>query len=297
LDRIAQALFEKLLRDASQSRQHQNSGQACVRLCSFVQQCFKSSDEALRQWAFTEVLSLRLFHFYLEWYEHDPLRALRLVLDFLAVSSNQNPCPKTGRAVKEHILETLVSIITRKYPRLLIKSGLQCLDHLVTKRAIELDDIARKYRELEPSLTDTSNLSLFKSLVFRLFSWMELSYVSPLAGKATIHIFRGLDNPKLREHDSISGDSTVGLWLGWIQDGLASSPGILDDVRNYVLVPIFKTDKASSLGLLQIFNRSEHIYTSNHETSDQAFMLQLATLELGKRFGLVDEPSKNRLDH
>ncbi|KAK0623332.1 putative death-receptor fusion protein-domain-containing protein [Immersiella caudata] len=287
---VAQALFEKLLRDASQSRQHENSGQACVRLCSFVQQCSKSSDEALKQWAFTEVVSLRLFYFYLEWYEHDPLRALRLVLDFLAVSSNQNPSPKTGYSVKEHILETLVSIITRKYPRLLIKSGLQCLDHLLTKRAIGLDDIARKYKELEPSVADASNLSLFKSLVFHLFSWMELSYISPLAGKATIHIFRGLDDPKLREQDSGSHDSTVGLWLSWIQDGLALGPGILDDVRNYVLVPIFKTDKASSLALLQIFNRSEPINTSDYEASDQVSMLQLATLELGKRFGLVEEP-------
>ncbi|KAK0646502.1 putative death-receptor fusion protein-domain-containing protein [Cercophora newfieldiana] len=287
---VAQALFEKLLQDASQSRQQQNSGQACVRLCGFVQQCAKSSDEALKRWAFTEVLSLKLFHFYLEWYEHDPLRALRLVLDFLAVSSNQNPCKETGRLVREHILETLVSIITRKYPRLLIKSGLQCLDHLLTKQAIQLDDIAHKYRELEPSLAGETSISLFKSLVFHLFSWMELTYVSPLAGKITIHIFRGLDDPKVREQASGPDDSTVNTWLGWVRDGLVRSPAILDDIRNYVLVPIFKTDKASSLALLQIINRSESLTISKHESSDQAFMLQLAVLELGKRFGLVEEP-------
>lgn len=247
----------------------------------------------LKQWAFTEALSLRLFHFYLEWFEHDPLRALRLVLDFLAISCTQNPCQETGRLVREHILETLVSIIARKYPRLLIKSGLQCLDNLLTKRAIQLDDIARKYRELQPSLDGEPHDSVLRSLVFHLFSWMELTYVSPLAGKITIHIFRGLGDPKTTGQLSGLENSPVNTWLDWIRDGLIRSPGILDDIRNYVLVPIFKTDKYSSLAFLQLINRTESLTASEHETTDQIFMLQLAVLELGKRFGLVEEPSKN----
>jgi len=235
---------------------------------------------------------MRLFHFYLEWYEHDPLRALRLVLDFLAISSSQNPYPEVGRSVRESILQTLVSIITRKYPRLLIKSGLQCLDHLLTKQAIQLEDISRKYREMGPSLDGSPDLSLWRSLVFHLFSWMELSYVGPLTGKCIVHIFRGLHDGKARgkTHEL---DDPIDLWLSWIQDGVVRSPGILEDIRNYVLVPIFKNDKSSALALLQIFNRSEPLATSDRVLTDQTFMLQLAALELGKRFGLVEEPSKD----
>lgn len=288
---IAQGIFDKLLQDASQSRQHHGNGQACVKLCSFVQQCAKSSDGALKQWAFTELLSRRLFHFYLEWYEHDPHRALRLVLDVLVLSSTSNPSPDTGRLVKEHVLETLVSIVARKSPRLLTKSGLQCLDHFLTKQAITLDDIARKYKEIEPFLAASDMLSLWKSFVFHLFSWMELPYVGPLAGKCSVHIFRALRNTTSTGPGLGLPGFTAELWLAWLQDGLARNPEILEDIKNYILVPIFKTDKIAAVDLLRAFSRIKPLTTAGQELSDQTFLLQLATLELGKKSGLVEEPS------
>lgn len=232
-----------------------------------------------------------MFHFYLEWYEHDPHRALRLVLDFLVTSTAQNPCPRTGQVINEHVLETLVLIITRKYPKLLTKSGLQCLDHFWTKRAFQLDDIARKLRDTEPSLAITSKLGLWRCFSFHLFSWMEQAYVGPLSGKCLVHVFREL----VKEDSTTDQDSerfSVDLWLGWLKDAQTQYPGILEDVKNYVLVPIFKTDKASALLLLQTFNRTEALTSSQGELADGAFMLQLAALELGKRFGLVEEPSE-----
>lgn len=182
-------------------------------------------------------------------------------------------------------------IITRKYPKLLTKSGLQCLDHFWTKRAFQLDDIARKLRDTEPSLATTSKLELWRCFSFHLFSWMEQAYVGPLSGKCLVHVFREL----VKEDSTTDQDSerfSVDLWLGWLKDALAQCPGILEDVKNYVLVPIFKTDKASALLLLQTFNRTEALTSSQGELTDGAFMLQLAALELGKRFGLVEEPSE-----
>lgn len=288
---VAQAIFDKLLGDASQSRQYHSSGQACVKLCSFVQQCAKSSDEALKRWSSTEALSLKLFHFYLEWYEHDPHRALRMVLDILVNSLSHNPCQEASRAIREHLVETLVLIITRKYPKLMIKSGLQCLDYLFTKRAILVSDLVRKYRQLSPSRSDSSNPPIWRTLTMHLFSWMDLSYVSPLIGKAIIHIFRGLSQVPNSTTLEVA-DFTVETWLGWVQDALVRSPGILEDVKNYVLVPVFKTDKPTALILLHYFNRADSRTDPEHQSTDLEFMLQLATLDLGKRFGLVEEPSK-----
>ena len=279
------------MRDASTSRQTSGSGQACVKLCGFIQQCAKSDDEALREWAFTQELSQKMFHFYLEWYEHDPHRALRLVLDFLVVSSTQNPCPETGRLVREHILETLVSIVARQSAKLLTKSGLQCLDHFLTKRAVDLGDAARKYRELEPSIASSNDLSLWKSFTLHLLSWMELSHVGPLAGKCIVHIFRGLHDARDGSSSSGLADFTVGIWLSWLLEGLARNPEILEDIKNYVFAAIFKTDKAAALVLLQAFNRAEGFTATEGEPTDQTFLLQLAALELGKKFGLVEEPS------
>ncbi len=293
LNRLAQSIFAKLFQEASQSRQYHGNGHACVKLCSFVQQCAKSSNDALKQWAFAEDMSTQLFHFYLEWYEHDPHRALRMVLDVLVMSSASNPCPETGKAIKNHILETLVSIIVRKYTQQLTKSGLQCLDHFLSKRVARLTDVAQKYRELEPSVADMPGLAQWRSFAFHLFSWMEVSYVAPLAGKCLAHIFRGLSAAVPDAADSGSAGFTLEVWRQWLQDALTQNPEILEDIKNYVLAPMFKTDRDSSLRLLEMFNQSQPLAAVNHEMTDQGVLLQLATLELGKKYGLVEEPSKS----
>ncbi|KAK3322123.1 putative death-receptor fusion protein-domain-containing protein [Apodospora peruviana] len=297
---IAKALFQKLLHDASHSRQSHGNGHDCVKLCSFVQQCAKSTDPGLKQWAFTEPLSRRLFHFYLEWYEHDPHRALRLILHVLVASSTANPDPETGKLIKAHVLETLVSIVARTSTTQLTKSGLQCLDHFLTKQAIHLDDICLKYREikfLESHLPEDAagrpELEVWRSFVFDLFSWMELSYVSPLAGKCIVHIFRGLEKRSAENATPGSTGFIAELGHTWLQDALEQSPGHMDDIKNYVLVPIFKTDKPAALRLLEAFNRQGAL---DEHVTDQALLIQLAALEIGKKSGLVDEPTSGNLD-
>jgi hypothetical protein len=248
----------------------------------------------LKQWSFTETLSRRLFHFYLEWYEHDPHRALRLVLDVLVVSAGSNPCPETGRAVKDHILEMLVSIVTRKSTQQLTKSGLQSLDHFLNKRVVDLADIALKYKDIEPSVADVPRISLWRSFAFHLFSWMDLTYACPLAGKCLVHIFRGLNKEALNKAaGSESSGFTLEVWRQWLQDALTQNPEILEDIKNYVLAQIFKTERDASLKLLEMFNRSQPLTVIDHELSNQGLLLQLATLELGKKYGMVEEPSKS----
>jgi hypothetical protein len=74
---------------------------------------------------------------------------------------------------------------------------------------------------------------------------------------------------------------------------LTQNPEILEDIKNYVLAPMFKTDRHASLKLLEMFNESHALTAVNHEMTDQGVLLQLATLELGKKYGLVEEPSKS----
>lgn len=238
-------------------------------------------------------MSVELFHFYLEWYEHDPHRALRLVLDVLVTSSTANPCPETGKAIKKHVLETLVSIVARKSSRQLTKSGLQCLDHFLNKRAVDLADVFVTYKDVEPSVADLPNSSLWRSFAFQLFSWMELTYVCPLAGKCLVHIFRGLDKVAIDKSSPDLAGFTLEMWQEWLQDALTQRPDILEDIKNYVLSPIFKTDRDASLRLLGVFNKSQALTAADQDLADQGILLQLATLELGKKYGLVEEPSKS----
>ena len=245
----------------------------------------------MRQWAFTETLSKKLFHFYLEWCEHDPHRALRLVLDILVASTTKNPSPETGRVIKEHVLKTLVEIVARKSATQLTKSGLMSLDHFLSKRAITLEEVARKYKEIQPSVADLPSISVWRAFAFELFSWMELTYLCPLVGKSLVHVFKGLNSVDSANSPELGG-FTIDIWYKWLLDAVAQNPGCLEDLKNYVLVPIFNTDKAASLRILESFNRTTPEEGSNQELTDHALLLQLATLETGKRFGLVEEPSK-----
>jgi hypothetical protein len=288
--RHAEETFQKLLQDAVQSRQYHGNGQACVMLCSFIQQCAKSTDDALRQWALSEAVSKQLFHFYLEWYEHDPHRALRQVLDILVVSVTSNPSPETGKVVKDHMLKEIVAIIARKSVQQLTKSALQCLDYLFGKRAVSLADVAPKYRDVESSVADQPELALWKSFASQLFTWMVLPHVCPLSGKCLVHVFRSL-----MATDGLG--FSLDTWWQWLQDALAREPELLEDIKHYVLGPIFKSDKNIALKLLDMSNKSKLLTAIGHELDDYGLLLQLATLELGKKHGMVGEPGTLRKDH
>jgi len=223
---------------------------------------------------------------------------LRLVLDVLVASAASNPCPDTGKTVKYHILETLVRIIGRKSAQQLTKSGLQCLDHFLNKRVFTLADIARKYKDVEPTVAELPPLSLWRSFVFHLFSWMELTYVCPLAGKCLVHVFRGLDAAEQGKTPADSVGFNLEIWRQWLQNALTQRPGTLEDIKNYVLAPTFKQDRDVSLRLLELFNRGQSLTEMDLTemdpgSTDQGLLLQIAILELGKKYGMVEEPSKS----
>lgn len=284
--RIAQGVFGKLLQNAAQPRK--SSSQACVKLCGFVQLCTKSSHNGIRQWAFTQDTSMRLFDFYIEWNEHDQHRSMRLVLDVLTTAFTRNSDPEVGKAIKTTILDTLVSIITRQSTRPLVKSSLHCVVHFLSKQAVTLDDLAATYRRVSPEVRDLPPLVLWKSLVSVMFSWMELHYVCPIAGKFIVNVFTGLTNMAADGgHPELDGFGAR-TWQEWIQDGLRSDMHRLESVKTYVLTPLFSADRRSALEFLKIYNERS-LETEDALSGDWA-LLRLAILEVGKKSGLVDEP-------
>lgn len=279
-------MFTKLLQNAAQPRK--SSSQACVKLCGFVQLCAKSSHDGIRRWAFTRDTSLRLFDFYIEWNEHDQHRSMRLVLDVLTTTFSRNADPEVGRAIKTTILDTLVSIITRRSTRPLVKSSLHCVVHFLSKQAVTLDDLATTYRRVDPEVRDLAPLALWASLVSVMFSWMDLHYVCPIAGKFIVNVFIGLTNMAADgSHPELDGFGAR-TWQQWIQDGLRSDMRRLESVKTYVLTPLFSADRRSSLEFLKIYN--EQSLESKDALSGNWALLRLAILEVGKKAGLVDEP-------
>lgn len=231
---------------------------------------------------------MRLFDFYVEWNEHDQHRSMRLVLDVLTTTFSRNADPEAGEAIKTTILDTLVSIITRQSTRPLVKSSLHCVVHFLSKQAVTLDDVAITYRRVNPDVRALAPLALWRSLVSTMFSWMELHYVCPIAGKFIVNVFTGLTNMAADgRHPELDGFGAQ-TWQEWIQDGLRTHMHRLESVKTYVLVPLFSADRRSSLDFLRIYN--EQSLETNDALSGDWALFRLAILEVGKKSGLVDEP-------
>jgi hypothetical protein len=121
-----------------------------------------------------------------------------------------------------------------------------------------------------------------------MFSWMEVHYVCPIAGKFMVNVFTGLTAMAAEgSHQELEGFGPR-TWQDWIQDGLRSDMHRLESVKTYLLTPLFSADRRSALEFMKIYNE-QSLETSDALSGDWA-MLRLAILEVGKKSGLVDEP-------
>ena len=299
----------QLLANSAKSRV--SSVNACAKLCGFVQHCAtrpaktgRSEDKPshVTEWAFQASTTLRLFHFYIEWNEKDQHRSLKLVLDLVALLVVHNPDVATRTALRDEILQTLVAIVSRKSTRPLVKSSIGSLNYLLGKGVYEYEEVARAYsREMGDDAATASkpSLAVWQRLVADMFAWMTLHYVCPVAGKLLVAVFTYLQTAAAETKPPLFPEFTVELWLQWLRDGLSVHPAILEDVKLYFFIPLFKSDRARSLQLLEILNRNQLSTTiANSAAADNnsgfdAAVLQLAALEVGKKAGLVDDPGLN----
>lgn len=289
-DRAAQALFQKILEVASQPRN--STKDACVKLCGFVQLCLKSQNESLRQWALSEETAQHLFNYYIEWNEKDQHRSMRLVLDLLSTILLQTPDAQARERLKDDFLTTLVSIVARKSMRPLVKSCMSALTLFMTKSVLNLKDIEGQYQKARPELDGQPRIVLWRHWVMEIFRWMELHYICPVAGKFLVTIFGELHSFSKDAGRDDKIDFDVVTLRQWLESALCADPDTLESVKNYVLAPLFKSDRDLSIALLEELNKSRKNDSTGSANTDTAALLHLAALEVGKKASIVDDPSK-----
>ncbi|KAI5928616.1 putative death-receptor fusion protein-domain-containing protein [Camillea tinctor] len=284
---LAKDIFQSLLSNAAKPKQ--SSGNACAKLCGFVEQCSKSHREPLRSFAFADTTASSLFIFFLEWNEQDTHRSMRLVLDFLAYSISRNPNQATGASIKADILKETVSIITQQASRPSTKSAMVSLDHLIQKKIFFLCDIVEIYKDIHAISSDQQ--AIWNAIIGRVFAWMEIQYVCPVAGKLLVTIFTSpwyKDDDKSRHHPND--------WHRFIYNGLHANLELLEIIKHYIFVPLFKTDRDGALRYLHILSRMQKLTGKGNIGLDLNAMLWLAMLEAGKKIGVVGEPGQETKD-
>lgn len=293
--RLAQALFEKILDLASQPRNATKD--ACVKLCGFVQLCAKSDRQVLRRWAFRQQTVEDLFDYYLEWNEKDQHRSMKLSLDLVSFLVLQNPDSRVQETLKTQFLSTLVAVISKRSTRPVVKSCISALTHFLTKSIFTLDDLAQEYESIRPEVLGDvfrTPLSLWEDLAYVLFEWMELHYICPVAGKLLVTIWSTLHPGVTTGGRGTSiAEFNVGIMRKWLENTLSGNLEILESVKNYVLTPMFKSDRGLAIALLQELSKDETGREMASSGEDVTALLHLAALEVGKKSSIVDDPGKS----
>lgn len=258
-----------------------------MKLCGFVEQSSKSHYQSLRLWAYSRDVTIKLFNFYVEWNESDNHRSMKLVLDLLPQLIRRNPDEQAGQATKAAILDNLVSIVTGKSSKPLAKSAIKALDHLLTKDIVTLDEIQSSYVTLQQKNNSHDPLDAWKTFIFELFHWMTLHFVCPTAGRFIVSLYRGL---RSQDQQETQVQLSIETWHKWLLEAVNEEPSILESVKNYIFLPLFKADKAEALGFLKRMNENEAVSAGDEIDLNLPALLQLAALEIGKKVGLVEEP-------
>lgn len=277
-------MFEELIICAAKPRQY--SGNACVKLHGFIEQCSKSSKPTLQNFAFAEDTAMRLFDFFMEWNEKDSHRSMRLILDYLAYLISNNPRPEVGASVKAIILNTTVSTITQQSSRPSVKSAMVVLDCFIQKKLVYLCSILELYNEIHGLPLDED---VWDAFVASIFAWMELHYLCHVVGNLLVTIFTSswYEDKDVRHEPN--------TWHRFIYRGLQINLDYLEPIKFYIFVQLFNVDRAGSLVYLRHLSSLQRLTSKDSNGWDLNSMLWLAMLEAGKKVGVVDEPGRGKL--
>jgi hypothetical protein len=289
--RVAEEKLKELIAKAAQPRHA--SGNACIKLCYFIEQCKSAESSILRGTAFSERTCLSLFNFYIDWNEKNQHRSMRQVVELLSSLVAKNPDQQAGRAVKTTILQKSLSIITHQAAQPLVKPAFKALECLLSKRTICTQELIDAYEQnrtaSSPSVTkDTESETRWDPFFAEVFEWMTLPDISPAAGKFLVTVFRELRG----NSDGVPLKNFTSSWQRWIREGLSKQPEALENVKNYLFPPLFKLDRPGSLVFLEGLNTQSSVWDMKTREFDAQSLLQLAAIEVGKKSGLIEEPGK-----
>jgi hypothetical protein len=257
-----------------------------------VEQCRKSESAILRSVAFSEKTCLDFFTFYIEWNERHQHKSMRQALELSSILIIAQPDKSVASTLRQQILDELVAIIIHQGPQPLVKPAFKALECYITKASILPADIVNVHSRRRPKIADgpaATSFSELDSLVSSVFEWMTLPDISPGAGKFLVSFFR-----ELRKDDTLtaskSADGLASLWKRWIHTGLGQHPESLENIQRHLFPPLFKMDRAGSVAFLQELTDLKSLPHLDAEDFDADAFLLLAAMEVGKKYGLVEEP-------
>lgn len=290
--KLATEKLYDLLGNAAQPRHA--SGNACIKLCFFIEQCRKSKSSRIQEISSSPKTCLDLFNFYIEWNEKNQHRSMRQVLELVAFLITLQTQKESADSVQEPILKRLISIINHQAAQPLVKPAFRSLECFLSKGAISLHKLLEVYdkrmiSEKNSAKAEVENSASLDRFISEIFDWLTLQDVAPAAGRCLVTLFGKLRTPTGSSKQLVAAHALS--WQLWIRNGLIKHPDALENVKNYLFPPLFKLDRAGSLIFLEDLNKQKPISNLQDQELSAHSLLQLAAIEVGKKSGLVEDPS------
>lgn len=211
---------------------------------------------------------------------------MRLVLDVLAMFLTRHPDVEVADRLQVEFAYGALSIVSGKSTKPLVKSALRLLSYLFGKKLIGLDGLARSYAKAAGLGPDIEGRPLWRKFFAQLFGHMKAQSMSTVAAKFIVDVHLALR--RLPELDP--SHLTVAAWQKWVVAALTAHPQLLETIKLYVFVPIFKEDRGGALEYLNQMVKMQYVLSNDGAKFDLAKNLQLAALDAGKKVGIVEQP-------
>jgi hypothetical protein len=240
-----------------------------------------------------------IFHFYVETDGSDYHRSMRWVLDSTIQLLSLNPDVEAARSLKQKLLSFLVSVVIGTNTKPVGKAAVKTLEYFLVKNVVTLEDLEATYTASRPLpsdghvKTDNEGHELWRRFSADIFHWMKFAIVAPAAGRLIGTLYQSLRSRGESEEAGLD----IQTWLRWLVEFLEEEPSLVESTSTYLIVPLFKSNHAEALKMLQVTVEGEvessRISTAGGDLSfDMLALLRLSILETGKKTGILGEPGK-----
>ncbi|RKF60261.1 Uncharacterized protein OnM2_052010 [Erysiphe neolycopersici] len=290
---IAQKLYKKIL-DILLSSLDASEG-VCMKFCHFIEQCSGSKSLQIREFAFSDKICLEIYSFFLEFNEKNKNRCMRRVLDLVSTLIACNPSRIIVNNIKKTILDRSISIICYKSSKPLIKPAVKSLEYFLSNGTVSIHELVEAFetisrdRSKKFSPINDNKISWIDLFFEKIFELLTYSEISPIAGKFLVAIFRQTRDCTQKPFQN---EVQITPWQVWIVKAIENKPGIIEDIKNYILPPLFNLDRQNSLDFLEDLNKQDIGNQLQSRAIEPQIILKLVAFEIGKKTGLIDEEAQ-----
>lgn len=265
-----QHLLTRVLDTASStniSTSHESA--ALSSLCGLLDQCSISEDPRLTDLAFEATVWTKAFQIFLKRSENSKAKLVRRLLLTLTGILSKHPNEKIKLGLRDHAVFVCIALICEEENSASIKSAIQWIEHLLSKKLITASDIVTatvksdtgsqdKLAGKRPSVhslkefPDLLSIEAGQDFAFRVLEWVRYPDCAPAISRFLPTFFASLKDDQVKrelQESDVTGSGSP-LWITPVKRSLRRHPNHLEIFEYYVLPSLLRVDQEGAHAFL-----------------------------------------------